>query len=78
MVDIAQVEAPADLEQAASAFVTWRPRIFGVAYRILGSAADAEDIVQEVWLRWQVTLCYAAYGIAAAVFLKRLRESFSS
>ena len=27
------------------------------------------------WLRWQVTLCYVAYAIAAAVFLKRLRES---
>jgi RNA polymerase sigma-70 factor (ECF subfamily) len=30
-----------------------RPRLFGIAYRMLGSAAEAEDIVQEVWLRWQ-------------------------
>ena len=30
-----------------------RPRLFGVAYRILGCAADAEDILQEVWVRWQ-------------------------
>jgi RNA polymerase sigma-70 factor (ECF subfamily) len=30
-----------------------RPRLFGIAYRMLGSAADAEDIVQDVWLRWQ-------------------------
>jgi RNA polymerase sigma-70 factor, ECF subfamily len=43
------------LEQAASDFVALRPRLFGVAYRILGSASEAEDIVQEVWLRWQVT-----------------------
>jgi RNA polymerase sigma-70 factor, ECF subfamily len=34
-------------------FVKARPRLFGIAYRILGSAAEAEDIVQDVWLRWQ-------------------------
>src|SRR5712672_4424850 len=32
-----------------------RPRLFGIAYRMLGSAAEAEDIVQDVWLRWQST-----------------------
>jgi RNA polymerase sigma-70 factor (ECF subfamily) len=30
-----------------------RPRLFGIACRILGNAAEAEDIVQDVWLRWQ-------------------------
>jgi RNA polymerase sigma-70 factor (ECF subfamily) len=30
-----------------------RPRLLGVAYRMLGTVADAEDIVQEAWLRWQ-------------------------
>lgn len=30
-----------------------RPRLFGIAYRMLRRAADAEDIVQDVWLRWQ-------------------------
>src|SRR6201996_3730613 len=35
------------------AFMAARPRLFGIAYRMLGSAADAEDIVQDVWLRWQ-------------------------
>ncbi|WP_017588390.1 RNA polymerase sigma factor SigJ [Nocardiopsis ganjiahuensis] len=29
-----------------------RPLLNGVAYRILGTAADAEDVVQEAWLRW--------------------------
>lgn len=41
------------LEQAASVFTELRPRLFGIAYRMLGSAAEAEDVVQEVWLRWQ-------------------------
>ena len=30
-----------------------RPRLLGVAYRMVGTVADAEDIVQEAWLRWQ-------------------------
>jgi RNA polymerase sigma-70 factor, ECF subfamily len=34
------------------AFEARRPRLFGLAYRMLGSRADAEDIVQEVYLRW--------------------------
>lgn len=33
-------------------FVTHRSLLFTVAYEILGSAADAEDVVQETWLRW--------------------------
>lgn len=36
-------------------FVYVRPRLFGIGYRMLGSAAEAEDIVQDVWLRWQTT-----------------------
>lgn len=33
-------------------FVTHRGLLFTVAYELLGSAADAEDVVQETWLRW--------------------------
>ena len=33
-------------------FESQRPRLFGIAYRMLGVRADAEDVVQEAWLRW--------------------------
>lgn len=36
-----------------AAFQQQRPRLFGIAYRMLGSVAEAEDLVQETWLRWQ-------------------------
>lgn len=32
-----------------------RPHLFGIAYRVLGSVVEAEDIVQDAWLRWQNT-----------------------
>ena len=34
------------------AFARHRSLLFTVAYEMLGSAADAEDVVQETWLRW--------------------------
>ena len=37
------------------AFEDVRPRLFGIAYRMLGSVAEAEDVVQDAWLRWQGT-----------------------
>jgi len=40
-------------EDGVAAFVGARRRMFGIAYRMLGSAAEAEDILQDVWLRWQ-------------------------
>ena len=42
-----------DHDHGLAAFAPVRPRLFGIAYRMLGSAAEAEDIVQDVWLRWQ-------------------------
>lgn len=43
----------AELDRAAADFARMRPRLFGIAYRMLGSAAEAEDVVQDAWLRWQ-------------------------
>lgn len=36
-------------------FESQRGRLFGIAYRMLGMAAEAEDVVQDAWLRWQGT-----------------------
>lgn len=35
------------------AFEEHRPLLFHIAYRMLGTVSDAEDVVQEAWLRWQ-------------------------
>lgn len=40
------------LDDATAAFLSHRNLLFTVAYEMLGSAADAEDVVQETWLRW--------------------------
>lgn len=45
----------ADEDDGLLAFMSVRPRLFGIAYRMLGSAAEAEDVVQDVWVRWQAT-----------------------
>lgn len=39
-------------DPATEIFVTHRNLLFTVAYEMLGSAADAEDVLQETWLRW--------------------------
>ncbi len=46
-------EAPtAGALAADEAFARERPRLLGLAYRVLGTFGDAEDVVQEAWLRW--------------------------
>ena len=51
---ISRVQATVN-DDGVSVFESVRPRLFGIAYRMLGSAAEAEDIVQDAWLRWQGT-----------------------
>jgi RNA polymerase sigma-70 factor, ECF subfamily len=43
---------PSPTIDTAGAFERHRPRLFGIAYRMLGSVADAEDVLQDVYLRW--------------------------
>lgn len=43
------------LDEATRQFMAARPQLFGIAYRVLGSAVEAEDTVQEAWVRWQGT-----------------------
>lgn len=40
---------------ALDAFLAVRPQLFGIAYRMLGGVAEAEDVVQDAWIRWQGT-----------------------
>ncbi|WP_420473934.1 RNA polymerase sigma-70 factor [Noviherbaspirillum sp. ST9] len=62
-------------------FAGVRARLFSIAYRMLGTRADAEDVVQDAWLRWQVA-DHAALQSAEAwlvtvttrLALDRLRE----
>ncbi|QKG27115.1 RNA polymerase sigma-70 factor [Actinomadura verrucosospora] len=58
---------PDDLDHAAAVFGEVRPRLFGIAYRMLGGVTEAEDLVQDVWLRWQA--CDRAAVADPAAFL---------
>ena len=51
--DTAEPPAQGDhVDAATEAFLAHRSLLFTVAYELLGSAADAEDVLQETWLRW--------------------------
>ncbi|MFG3658380.1 RNA polymerase sigma-70 factor [Streptomyces sp. NPDC047706] len=52
-MDQGQPPGEDSLKEAAEEFEQLRPRLFGIAYRILGSVSEAEDVVQDVWMRWQ-------------------------
>jgi RNA polymerase sigma-70 factor, ECF subfamily len=43
----------ADVRQAVEVFLAERARLFAIANRILHDSGDAEDVVQETWVRWQ-------------------------
>lgn len=40
------------MNQATATFSSLRPRLHGIAYRMLGAVAESEDVVQDVWISW--------------------------
>lgn len=42
-----------DVDSHTDLFQQYRQRLFGLAYRMLGAPADAEDVLHDAWLRWQ-------------------------
>src|SRR5260221_420712 len=69
--------APASSQDAAAVFDPLRPSLIRVAYRMLGSVADAEDVVQDAFLRWlgvdRDRARAGLFGADAAVGDQRLR-----
>lgn len=45
--------AQAHADRSSNSFAEHRPLLFSIAYRMLGSSADAEDVLQEAYIRWQ-------------------------
>ncbi|RNG03146.1 RNA polymerase sigma-70 factor [Streptomyces botrytidirepellens] len=56
-------------KEAAADFEAHRPRLFSLAYRMLGSASEAEDVVQDTYLRWS-TADHSAVRTPAAWLTK--------
>jgi RNA polymerase sigma factor (sigma-70 family) len=54
-IRVAREENTMTNEDGLSTFLRLRPRLLAIARRMLGCAAAAEDIVQDVWVRWQTT-----------------------
>jgi RNA polymerase sigma-70 factor, ECF subfamily len=52
-------------DEALAAFMRVRPRLFGLTQRMLGDAAEAEDVVQDAWIRWQTADRHAVRDAAA-------------
>ncbi len=49
-----------DMDLALDIFLAQRARLFRTAYQILDDASRAEDVVQDVWVRWQRTTVHGS------------------
>ena len=58
---------------AVEQFETYRPLLFSIAYRMLGSAMEAEDMVQETFLRYQAAPAESIRSPQASFVLKTTR-----
>ena len=54
-VDVVPESGSSGTGNTDEAFESVRSRLFGIAYQMLGRPADAEDVVQDVWVRWRAT-----------------------
>ncbi len=59
------------MNEATATFSALRPRLHGIAYRMLGSVAEAEDVVQDAWLRWHEA-ARESIGIERTIFINEL------
>lgn len=50
-----RARAHSSLDDGLPTFLSVRPRLFAIARRMLGNSAEAEDVMQDVWVRWQTT-----------------------
>ncbi|WAL99475.1 RNA polymerase sigma factor SigJ [Streptomyces sp. Je 1-369] len=50
---MAEATAISERSGTSDPFEQYRQLLFGISYRMLGTVTDAEDVVQETWLRWQ-------------------------
>ncbi|MEV5572061.1 sigma-70 family RNA polymerase sigma factor [Spirillospora sp. NPDC052269] len=66
------------LDKATAVFLETRPRLFGIAYRMLASRVEAEDLVQDTWLRWQGAERAAIANPAAFLTLITTRLSINA
>src|SRR6201998_356028 len=64
-------------DPATEAFLAHRNLLFTVAYEMLGSAADAEDVLQETWLRWAGVDLGAVHDQRASLVRITTRQALS-
>lgn len=67
-----------ELGDAISAFGKLRPRLFRIAYRLRGNVGEAEDIVQDAWIRWQTCDRSSVRNVPAFLSSLTLRLSINA